>query len=218
MTTPPDTVSAIVEPIFREFGNLNKSLLTQYLEDVVSWNRRIPLVSRKTTFTVLDRLVRQSILLHGHIERHGGLDKPFVSLKIVDIGTGAGFPGIIWKILEPRSSITLIERNHKKATFLMRTATTLGLSDVSVVERDALEASASPDLSNSFDLAVTFAVGDTQRVVPFVDKLLRPGGLYATLRPLEEGAAPIDMAPSLDFVGSRQESFGSFCLYRKCFT
>lgn len=218
MTTSPETVSAIVEPIFREFGPLNKTLLTQYLEDVVSWNRRIPLISRKTTFTVLDRLVRQSILLHDYIGEQSGLIKPFERLKTVDIGTGAGFPGIVWKILEPHVSITLIERNHKKVTFLMRTATALGLSDVSVVERDALEASASPDLSNSFDLAVTFAVGDTQRVGPFVDKLLRPGGLYATLRPLGEHAVPNDMGQRMDFVGSRQESFGNFCLYRKCFT
>jgi 16S rRNA (guanine527-N7)-methyltransferase len=218
MTTPHNTVSSIVESLSREFTYLNEPVLTRYLEDIVSWNRRVPLVSRKTTSSALERLVRQSIRLREYISELSGLDEPFEKRNIVDIGTGAGFPGVIWKILEPRASITLIERNHKKATFLMRTATTLGLSDLAVVERDALEASTSPDLSNSFDLAVTFAVGDPKWVVPFVDNLLEPGGLYATLRPLEERGTPIDMGRGMEFADSRRESFGNFCLYRKSFT
>jgi 16S rRNA (guanine527-N7)-methyltransferase len=218
MTTPHDTISSIVESLSREFTHLNEPVLTRYLEDIVSWNHRVPLVSRKTTYSVLERLVRQSILLQQYISDFSGLDKPFSKRNIVDIGSGAGFPGMVWKITEPLAAITLIERNHKKATFLMRTAAALGLSGVVVVERDALEASASPEFSTLFDLAVSFAVGDPRWVVPFVDNLLGPGGLYATLRPLEEIGAPIDMGRGMEFVDSRRTSFGNFCLYRKSFT
>ncbi len=157
----------------------------------------------------------QSVLFRDFLVEQISPFKVFAETGIVDIGTGAGFPGLIWKMVDPKSNLTLVERNQKKATFLQREVVLLGMEGIEVVESDALEASARSDLNGSFDLAVSFAVGGMERVSPYVDPFLRPGGWYATQRPLSEKVAPATSDGNLQLTASLETETGNFCLFRK---
>ena len=214
-TESPESIPSIVKSLVSRFPALNEDLLGRYLCDIESWNRRIPLVSRKSTTTVLERLVKLSVLFREFIIEQIQPAPAFVGTKVVDIGTGAGFPGLIWKILDPASNITLVERSQKKSTFLRRMVVSLGLEGVEVVESDAKVASRQPGVGGSFDLAVSFAVGNMERVAPYIEPFLRPGGRYATLRPLAENCPPATTGGILELVATREMESGRFCLYRK---
>ena len=215
MAAAPDNVESAVKQLAHDIPALDEYLLARYLNDIVSWNARIPLVSRISTIPVLMRLVRQSALLHDFVREIAGPNLPRGKVNVVDVGTGAGFPGVIWKMVDQSAHVTLIERNQKKATFLQRVASTLGFSGLDIIERDAREISLQPAMNHAFDVALMFAVGRPADVYVYVERLLCPGGWYATVRPRNESKTPAEMGERVKFVAAREEPFGSLCVYRK---
>jgi len=93
-------------------------------------------------------------------------------LRAADLGSGAGFPGLVLARLRPGWQWILIERRQKKAAFLERTAAALGLPNVSVVAANAREAQIPRR-----DLITARAVGRMERVTREVAGLLRKNGL-----------------------------------------
>src|SRR5260221_6646723 len=65
-------------------------------------------------------------------------------LRVIDVGSGGGLPGLPLRLARPDLSLTLLEANQRKAAFLVQAAATLGLSNVEVVARRAEEAGHDP--------------------------------------------------------------------------
>src|ERR1700680_3242450 len=78
--------------------------------------------------------------------------------KVVDVGSGAGLPGLPLKIARPELELTLIEADQGKAAFLVHAGATLGLAGVEVVARRAEDAGHDPRLREAFDAAVARAL------------------------------------------------------------
>jgi len=97
-------------------------------------------------------------------------------LAVADIGAGAGFPGIPIKLWAPQISLTLIESNHKKATFLREVARALTLTDINIQN---VRAESLP--RDSFDVVTLRAVEQFASVLPTAAALVRPGGRLALL-------------------------------------
>jgi 16S rRNA (guanine527-N7)-methyltransferase len=95
--------------------------------------------------------------------------------SVADIGSGAGFPGLPMKLWAPQISLTLIESNHKKATFLREVVRALTLTDVNIKNARA-EA-----LSETFDLVTLRAVERFESILPTAATLVAPGGRLALL-------------------------------------
>ncbi|MBP5294201.1 MAG: 16S rRNA (guanine(527)-N(7))-methyltransferase RsmG, partial [Lachnospiraceae bacterium] len=87
-----------------------------------------------------------------------GVDGKARSVRLVDVGTGAGFPGLPIKIMEPSIRLTLIDSLRKRVDFLRETATALQLTDVECIHARAEEAGRDPVLRGQFDVAVSRAV------------------------------------------------------------
>lgn len=98
----------------------------------------------------------------------------------VDIGSGAGLPGIPLAIALPDLQITLIEANRKKNEFIKEAAIELGLKNVSVASIRAEDAGHSA-MRDHFDLALARAVGPLALVIEYVLPLLKPDG-YGVLQ------------------------------------
>ncbi len=92
-------------------------------------NKRINLISRRSFNSTLPFLWSLSELILQSLE-------PFTSL--VDIGSGAGFPGLAIKILAPEKRVVLVEPRKKKVDFLRRARSSLGLEGLEIVEGDFL--------------------------------------------------------------------------------
>jgi 16S rRNA (guanine527-N7)-methyltransferase len=98
------------------------------------------------------------------------------SARLADLGSGAGFPGLPIKLWAPHISLTLIESNHKKATFLREVTRAITLTDIDIQNAPAETLPAS-----SFDLVTMRAVERLSAVLPAAASLLAPAGRLALL-------------------------------------
>lgn len=97
------------------------------------------------------------------------------STKTVDIGSGAGFPGLPLAIAKPEMEILLIESNKKKSAFINHTVAALGLENVTVLPVRA-EAAGHSDIREQFSVALARAVGSLPEVLEYAFPFLKPGG------------------------------------------
>lgn len=104
------------------------------------------------------------------------------SAKVIDIGTGAGFPGMVIKIARPDVDITLIDSLNKRVEFLKRTAQKLGLENIACIHGRAEEMSHRPEFRERFDVAISRAVAKlsvlSEYCIPFVNE----GGHFIAMK------------------------------------
>jgi 16S rRNA (guanine527-N7)-methyltransferase len=120
-----------------------------------------------------------------------GGGSPEAALRVVDIGTGAGLPGIPLKIAWPNVHLTLLESTGKKCRFLEQACDALGLADVEVVEARAEEFGRDPARRERYDLAVARAVAPLPVLLEYALPALRDGGWLAAPK---GSAAPRELA------------------------
>jgi len=107
-------------------GEQIRSFMT-YLSELKKWNRAYNLTALKKDEDIIIKHFLDSLL---YIKAF-----PEGELKLIDAGTGAGFPGIPIKIVKPEIDITLIESSRKKTAFLRHIARSLGLGDLKVLDQ-----------------------------------------------------------------------------------
>jgi 16S rRNA (guanine527-N7)-methyltransferase len=97
-------------------------------------------------------------------------------LKVVDVGSGAGVPGIPLKILNPHWRLALVESIGKKCAFLQDTLASLGLADVRVLQGRTEEFGRSPEWRDQADLCLARAVAPLATLIELCAPFVRPGG------------------------------------------
>lgn len=105
--------------------------ISTYMDLLWKWNQVVNLTSIRQPEEVMRRHFGESLFAARH------LLAPDASESVIDIGSGAGFPGVVLKIFAPSIRLTLVESNGKKATFLRELSRILHLSDVRVVQERA---------------------------------------------------------------------------------
>ena len=136
-----------------------------YLELLLLWNRKINLTSVTDPREILARHFGESMFAAHAVPIRGG--------TLVDIGSGAGFPGLALKLVCPALSVMLIEPVMKKAVFLSEVARTLNLEGVQVVTKrtDAIAAN-----GIRADYVTARAVGDLRALLKWAHRSLRESG------------------------------------------
>jgi 16S rRNA (guanine527-N7)-methyltransferase len=100
--------------------------------------------------------------------------------RVVDIGTGAGYPGVPLAILYPKKSFTLIDSLGKRTDFIMEATEKLGITNVSALHARAEDAGRNTELRETFDLCVTRAVAAMPVLEEYCLPLVKIGGyMYA---------------------------------------
>jgi 16S rRNA (guanine527-N7)-methyltransferase len=110
---------------------------------------------------------------------------------VADVGSGAGFPGIPLKLWAPQIHLTLIESNHKKATFLREVARALILTNVDI--QTARAETIAETMTEKFDAVTLRAVERFEAILPVAATLVAPSGRLALLI----GAAQVPQARAL---------------------
>lgn len=102
--------------------------------------------------------------------------------SVIDVGTGAGLPGLALKIARPDLRLTLLDSTAKKLAFCRAVADELGLADVQTLHARAEDAGRAPRHKGAYDTAVARAVAPLTQLLPWLAPFVRPDGLLVALK------------------------------------
>ncbi len=105
----------------------------------------------------------------------------FRGARVVDIGTGAGFPGLPLLIAEPTIKLTLLDSLGKRVSFLREVTTALGIS-VECLHARAEDAAREPGMRDKFDISVSRAVARLNMLCELCLPFVRPGGVFIAMK------------------------------------
>ena len=177
-----------------------------YYRELLAWNRRFNLTSVTDYEEVQTRHFLDSLtclLAVAPRTPQGALDAQAVRGPAIDVGAGAGFPGIPLRIVCPGLRLTLLEATRKKATFLAHLVETLGLRDVEVVCARAEELARDPAHRDRYDFALARALAPLAVLLEYCLPFLRPGGLLIAPKKGDLAAEIASAKPALRALGGR---------------
>lgn len=151
----------------------------RYLVLLAEWRGRAGLTAVTDAESVQRRHFGEALALLTVLRGLSGIAGADGSIAVVDLGSGAGFPGLPMRIVEPRLRLTLVEAHGRRCRFLEAVVAALGLEDVRVVQARAEEAGRDPALRGTFDVAVARALAPLAVLVEYALPLLRAGGVLA---------------------------------------
>lgn len=128
----------------------------------------------------------------------------FHDKSVADVGTGAGFPGLPLKIVEPSIRLTLLDAQGKRVRFLESVCRELGLEDVACIHGRAEEFAA--DRRESFDLVTSRAVAALPVLSELCLPLVKPGGYFLAMKSVDCEAELSSAKRALDTLGGRVEA------------
>jgi 16S rRNA (guanine527-N7)-methyltransferase len=155
--------------------------VSPYLDLLLRWNARINLTAVRDPESIVTRHFGESFFAARQLLKKleaGGRGQEAGARKqerAIDLGSGAGFPGLPLKIFAPGLALTLIESSQKKAVFLKEAVRTLALTGVDVF------AGRAEDFAATADLVTLRAVERYERALSAAARLVAPGGRLALL-------------------------------------
>jgi len=153
-----------------DFSISQRERLLTYLELIEKWNRVYNLTAIRDRTLMVSQHLLDSLAVLPHLDGQ----------TLLDVGSGAGVPGIPIAIAAPERAVTLLDSNHKKAAFLQQALTELGLANVTV-RRERVEAWR-PE--HRFDVIISRAFAELAEFVLAAAHLLARGGVLAAMKGL----------------------------------
>jgi 16S rRNA (guanine527-N7)-methyltransferase len=181
----PADVQVLLSPFGVSLSTPQGEAVVSYLDLLLRWNRKINLTSIRKPEEIVQRHFGESLYLSKVIEVKGGL---------LDIGSGAGFPGLALKILYPELAVTLLEPVAKKRAFLKEVARAFRMTDVEVLPERLAEFAVGTRLG-AYDVATARAVGQLDSLVPLAARCLRPSGKLGLWLGLDQVATALQAGP-----------------------
>lgn len=145
-----------------------------YLELLLEWNEKINLTAITDPDEVLEKHFLDSLTLLSHCEIKQGA-------RLIDVGTGAGFPGIPLKIMRPDLELTLLDGLNKRLVFLGEVCSALGL-EAERVHKRAEEAGLDPKMRESFDIVTARAVAPLNVLAEYCLPLVKMKGYFLAMK------------------------------------
>ena len=162
---------AIINSLNRKFGEEKASALLAYLDLVLERNEHINLTAVRDRDEALVKHVLDSLSI---------VDLPEYKAadKIIDVGTGAGFPGALLAIVSPEKEFTLLDSTLKRLRVIDEFAQTLNITNLRTVHARAEEISRKPEYSEAFDICVSRAVANLEKLSGWCLPFVRKGGAF----------------------------------------
>lgn len=143
--------------------------LINYEKELLEWNQKFNLTAIRDV---------ESIRVKHFLDSYSCVLawKANPPLRLIDVGTGAGFPGLPLKIIYPQMHVTLVESVGKKAMFCQHIVSKLGLEDIEVIKTRAEDIGQDKNHRESYDVAVARAVANLNILSEYLLPLVKIGG------------------------------------------
>jgi len=184
----------------KAFGlELNEFQLSQFLEYknlLQSWNKKFNLTAIEDDKEIIIKHFIDSLSIYPYVKDKGN--------NLIDIGTGAGFPGIPVKIVCPDLKVFLLDSLEKRIRFLDEVIKSLDLKDISTAHGRAEDYGNKPEYREKFDIAVARAVAALPVLLEYCVPFVKPGGIFIAMKGsnLEELS---DSGKALELLGAEVE-------------
>ncbi|HET6846887.1 MAG TPA: 16S rRNA (guanine(527)-N(7))-methyltransferase RsmG, partial [Anaerolineales bacterium] len=192
-----DQLAAQARLLFNlEIGTAQRAALATYEAELLDWNTKFNLTALRDVDSIRTKHFLDSL----SCSLAWGVRPP---QRLVDVGTGAGFPGLPLKILYPAMHLTLIESVGKKAMFCEHVVRLLKLDHVEVVKGRAEDVGCMPEHRERYDWAVARAVADMRVLAEYLMPLVRVGGGALAMKGESAPAEAQSAEKAFDLLGGR---------------
>jgi 16S rRNA (guanine527-N7)-methyltransferase len=151
---------------------------TQYIRLLLEWNQRTDLISPGDEDRIAERHILESLAV--------AATWPFITgASVLDLGSGAGFPGLPLKIMCPDLIMTLLDSRQRRCLFLNTTKRYLGLQNCfALLERaeHLAKPSGEPEDRKQFEIVIARAVADLRKLWRWSRPILAPGGVLLAMK------------------------------------
>ena len=176
-----------------------------YYEMLVEWNEKMNL----TAITDFQDVMKKHFVDSVSLIKAYDVTK---SVLIIDVGTGAGFPGLALKIAFPQLRVTLLDSLNKRILFLDAVIDKLNLSDVETIHGRAEDFAKPGKLREKFDLCVSRAVANLSTLSEYCLPFVKKGGMFISYKS-EKISEEFEMAENaISFLGGRVKNQVEFTL------
>jgi len=175
-------------------------LLEHYAALITVWNRRLRLTGVRSAEDAVRVLILGALDILRFLPAQG---------VILDLGSGAGVPGIPIAALRPSAQVVLLEASRKKAAFLELASRELGLANVTVLNARAETLGRDPDHREHYDAVTARALAPLRVLVEYALPLLRMGGVAVFPKGVKAAAEVAAAAKALTILGGQAETRGS---------
>ncbi len=169
---------------------------SSYISEIISWNEKFNLTGLKTADEINIKLYDDSLNIAKAVDLSG-------KIKVIDIGCGAGFPGIPLKIEHPNIELTLVDSVGKKIKFVRHVIDKLELKNCAAVQARAEELGYDPEFREKFDVAVSRAVAKLNTLCEYCLPFVRVGGLFIAPKGPDIEAELASAKSAVDILGGR---------------
>jgi len=173
-----------------------RAIFDRYRDLLIDESSRHNLTALRDPAAIEARHFGESLGLLEAIEAEGALASP-----AIDVGTGAGIPGIPLRIVRPRLTLTLLEATRKRAEFLHKAVRELGLAGVTVVQGRAEEAARDPAHREQYALAMAKAVAPLPVLIELALPFVRVGGCLAAQKGSGAAREVVEAAQAIELLG-----------------
>ncbi|MDR3569321.1 MAG: 16S rRNA (guanine(527)-N(7))-methyltransferase RsmG [Syntrophobacteraceae bacterium] len=177
-------------------------LLSLHVRVMLEWNSRLNLTRITAPEEVIIKHILDSMIPAGCLPRSG---------PALDVGAGAGFPGIPLQIFHPDLQMVLLESSRKKANFLSAAAASLALEGLTVVHGSWQDFRQQKENAGKFELIVMRALKpEPKHLSRLASSVLAPGGFFARWEVVDPDAGPKDTLEMGGKVRANIEFHGDF--------
>ena len=146
-----------------------------YSQMLVEWNNKVNLTAITEPNDVIIKHFLDCLLTFKNFNIPNGA-------SVIDVGTGAGFPGMVLKIARPDIKLTLLDGLNKRLVFLAELCEKLGFRDVNIIHSRAEDGAKKPELREQFDFATARAVAKLNVLSEYCLPYVKVGGTFLALK------------------------------------
>ncbi|MDO4479301.1 MAG: 16S rRNA (guanine(527)-N(7))-methyltransferase RsmG [Lachnospiraceae bacterium] len=205
----PEAIAFIrssVEAAGLEISEETANQLFRYYELLVEWNN----VMNLTAVTDFEEVVRKHFADSLTLNRAMDVDKIG---SLIDVGTGAGFPGLPLAICYPQIKVCLVDSLNKRVRFLQTVVDELGLTNVTAIHARAEEGARRKDLREAFDCVVSRAVANLTTLSEYCLPFVKKNGVFTAYKSVKLEEELPQAAKALSILGGVCEKVETFQLF-----